>query len=756
MKSSLPFLLVAGLSNLYTAQEHSGKWTDLFSYNQIISIKQDQQNIIAATNSGLFYYNPTSGEIKKHSKANGLHNIGITAFDYNPETQTGLIGYESGAIDLISPEGTFLSVDIPIAGSYQGSKKINHIYIKGHQAVVSTNYGVSVFNLEKREFAETAFFQSGGQFVPALESFIKDNTIYTATSEGIKSHLIDIKFPIYTDWHSTPSTPIYQVDFYENTSVWAGKTKVYLAESLQPLSFNFSNIKDIVAHREYFLVFDEDKIYQISYTGDLVNSFETPTEQLSTGLLFNQNELYAGTELNGILKIDQWGSHYPHLQNGYIKPDGPFKNTATRLTLLEDKIWVAPGRKTSYYISNYQDNLGYYYYNGQEWIYPDYFKDNPNKFNILDIAVNPTNPNEIYFTNYVQLNAKGVYKMLDNELEHIFNLGGTRYYNIPEYLAFDEKNNLYSSFALYQPNKLHIGIFMIPPKAKQGNIIKTINAKENTSCILSEGPRLFIGAPRDGNNGGGLIVFDNHNTPDNTNDDFSTIIKEELPTPLGVTALALDQQGVLWIGNKKGLRILNNPMGNPTDLEPQIITIVQNGIPEELFKDSDILSIAVDSGNNKWISVNGGGVYFISADGQKVFQHFTQSNSPLPTNEVTDIKINHKTGKVYFATNKGIVAYQSDISLVGKDFGNVLIYPNPVIYKQYKGNVKIKGLAEKTHIRITDSAGNLLHQAITQNGFYEWDLRNDKGLKVASGVYFVLMTNEDGTDTATAKIAVIN
>jgi hypothetical protein len=31
-----------------------------------------------------------------------------------------------------------------------------------------------------------------------------------------------------------------------------------------------------------------------------------------------------------------------------------------------------------------------------------------------------------------------------------------------------------------------------------------------------------------------------------------------------------------------------------------------------------------------------------------------------------------------------------------------------------------------------------------------------KGARVASGMYFVLMTNEDGSDKATAKIGVVN
>ena len=85
-----------------------------------------------------------------------------------------------------------------------------------------------------------------------------------------------------------------------------------------------------------------------------------------------------------------------------------------------------------------------------------------------------------------------------------------------------------------------------------------------------------------------------------------------------------------------------------------------------------------------------------------------------------------------------------------------MVYPNPVVYAQFKGKVTIKGLAEKTNIRITDAAGNIVHSAVARSGYYEWDLNNQRGKRVASGIYFVLMTNEDASDKATAKIAVVN
>ena len=177
---------------------------------------------------------------------------------------------------------------------------------------------------------------------------------------------------------------------------------------------------------------------------------------------------------------------------------------------------------------------------------------------------------------------------------------------------------------------------------------------------------------------------------------------------------------------------------------------------EELFRDGQILQIEVDAGDHKWVSVDGGGVYYLSADGQQTIKHFTKENSPLPTNTITDIKVDKKTGKVYFVSYDGIVTYQGDVADVTSNFGNVLVYPNPVVYSNFKGKVTIKGLAEVTNIRIADAAGNVVHSAVARGGYYEWDLNNQRGTRVASGVYFVLMTNEDGSDKATAKIAVVN
>ena len=126
MKKLIPLLFLLFSAGIFAQVISSSKWTDLFSYNNVLAVREDNGKLIAATENGVFFYTPSSGEVTKLSKANGLHEVKISAFDYDATTKIGLVGYKSGAMDVITPEGITYVVDIPIASGYTGSKKINH------------------------------------------------------------------------------------------------------------------------------------------------------------------------------------------------------------------------------------------------------------------------------------------------------------------------------------------------------------------------------------------------------------------------------------------------------------------------------------------------------------------------------------------------------------------------------------------------------------------------------------------------------
>ncbi|SFI08693.1 type IX secretion system anionic LPS delivery protein PorZ [Halpernia frigidisoli] len=731
--------LFLGLSLFKSQNIGSGKWSDLFSYNNVLAMREDTDRIIAATENGIFYYTPSTGEITKLSKANGLHEVKISAFDYNPVTKIGLVGYVSGSMDVITPDGITLVVDIPIATGYNGSKKINHISISGNNAVVSVGYGVSIFKLDKKEFGDTAFFNNNGIYTVVNESVIKDNTVYAATSDGIKSHDMNVSFPIFSTWTTPVSGNFTQIAV--NEFIFASTpNQIYKgsAASFSPFGGGLNGIKDLITNSSTVLAAYGQSVSRYDVNGALQRTISA-NEEVNTGLQF-QNQIYTGTVLSGIFNE----SLQPY------KPDGPYSNISYKIDLVGKQIVVSTGGREAYN-NPLARNLGYYHFDGTHWKYPDYFKNFTGQLNTMDAVINPAKPSEIFFVNYTFTDGNmGIYKMENDVFSKLYLSTGT-FFNRIAGLSFDENNQLFAS----STDVSKLGFYNFDKATDTFNRVLVVNGKSVQKPFTSNGI-LYVMSPY---TGGGILIYNYNNTPTSLGDDSLIMLREpnNLPSQSVISA-ALDKQDVLWIGAATGLRTLQNPAGAITQDSPQAesVVILQNGLPEELFRDNAILQIAVDSGNQKWVSVDGGGAYYLSSDGQQTIQHFTKANSPIPTDNITDIKVDEKTGKVYFVTLDGIVVYQGDVVNVTSNFGDVLVYPNPVVYANYKGTVKIRGLAQKTNIRITDAAGNLVHQNVSRGGFYEWDLNNQRGRRVASGIYFVLMTNEDGTDTATAKIAVVN
>ena len=717
----------------------TSKWSDLFSYNNVLAIREDGDRLIAATENGVFYYYPATGEIKKLSKANGLHEVKITAFDYNPVTQTGIVGYQNGSMDVITPNGIFLIVDIPLATGFNGSKRINHISINGDRAVISVGYGVSIFNISRQEFGDTAFFATGGVYTIANSAVIKGDIVYAATNSGIKSHPIDSTFPVYTGWTTVLPGIFKKVDAAD-AAAFATASQVYYGSGTTwtPLPRTFANVQDVKVLNNQIVVSDQTQVYIYSTSGVQQKNFNAG-EDINTAFVYN-NALFTGTKFSGIYNE----------QKSSLKPDGPYSNTSYKISLLGNEIWVSTGFRTAFN-TPVISNLGYYHFNGSNWVYPEYFKTNSG-FNVLDVVPNPTDPSEVFFTNYLQDTQKGIYKMKNDELSKAYT-NAVPSYNRPVGCAFDENSNLFCTVA-FMDSTVGTGYYYYD-RPNDKFIAKNLNVSNGAQKPITKDGLLYIPVPRVG----GLILYNYNNTPLAAADDSYKVLTKNnnLPVP-EVISVDIDKNDDLWIGTAEGLRVLSNPKSAILEDSPQTedIIIEENGLAEELFRDANILQIASDSGNQKWVAVDGGGVFYLSSNGDNTIYHFTKSNSPLPNDTVTDIKIDEKTGKVYFVTLDGIMAYQGDVSEVTSNFGNVLVYPNPVVYAQYKGNVRIRGLAAKTNIRITDAAGNLVHSAVANGGYFEWNLANQRGVRVASGIYYVLMTNEDGTDTATAKIAVVN
>lgn len=229
-------------------------------------------------------------------------------------------------------------------------------------------------------------------------------------------------------------------------------------------------------------------------------------------------------------------------------------------------------------------------------------------------------------------------------------------------------------------------------------------------------------------------------------------------TPIYVHCLAEDRNGNIWIGTTSGplyLSMSDIKNGNNIFTQHKVPRNDNTNYADYLLDNSNIRCIAVDGANQKWFGTDNG-VYLVSDDCNTQIYHFDTDNSPLISNIVYSIAVNNNTGKVYFATDKGLCSFNNGIvgsnSEMTKD--NVYAYPNPV-KPDYTGKINIVGLSFNANIKIVSTNGTLINEGRSVGGSYSWDGCDLNGKKVASGIYMVETATESGEKGIVCKIAII-
>ena len=229
-------------------------------------------------------------------------------------------------------------------------------------------------------------------------------------------------------------------------------------------------------------------------------------------------------------------------------------------------------------------------------------------------------------------------------------------------------------------------------------------------------------------------------------------------TPIYVHCLAEDRNGNIWIGTTSGplyLSMSDIQNGNNIFTQHKVPRNDNTNYADYLLDNSNIRCIAVDGANQKWFGTDNG-VYLVSDDCNTQIYHFDTDNSPLISNIVYSIAVNNNTGKVYFATDKGLCSFNNGIvgsnSEMTKD--NVYAYPNPV-KPDYTGKINIVGLSFNANIKIVSTNGTLINEGRSAGGSYSWDGCDLNGKKVASGIYMVETATESCEKGIVCKIAII-
>lgn len=210
-------------------------------------------------------------------------------------------------------------------------------------------------------------------------------------------------------------------------------------------------------------------------------------------------------------------------------------------------------------------------------------------------------------------------------------------------------------------------------------------------------------------------------------------------------ALALDHDGMLWVGTPAGVGVVLNPSAVLSGTTPVVRNV-------SLLRDQSVYDIAVDVYNNKWLATDAG-VWVVNPDATAVLLRLTVDNSPLPSNQVRAVTIDQATGRVFLGTRAGLAVAITSARSPAASYA-LQCYPQPFVPERDEV-LTIEGLAEQSIVRILTLEGIPVARFETQSRTAYWDGRNERGELVPAGVYVVTALSAATGERAQAKILVL-
>ena len=761
MKFKIAFLLL--ICSQFVFSQQNQMWKSYYSYNEIVDVEGGFNTVFAATTNSVFYEELSLNELNIYNSINGFKPESITAIHHSNDFNKTIAGNSNGLILIVNDDGSVgtkvdIIEEVPVAPNI---KKINDLYEHNGKLYISCDYGVSVLNLSNLEFESTYFIGPAGEEVKVLQTTVLNNEIYAVTeSNGIRK--ADLNNPFlydFSQWQTfdngfwsgiiTFNNEIVAMNTNSKTFRYTGSMFVEILNQAQ------GGLK-IKTNSSEIIVTTRNNIYVINNAYSLITHIANiPSYSVNfTAATVVNNQIFIGTERNGLFSTSLLNPS--DFQN--MSPNGPERNYIFRVKKAQNFLWAVYGDYTRLYnpypldsfgISKYSDDLGW------ELIsYDNLFQAK----SISDLVINPNNNNEVYASSYFS----GLLKINDDviSLYDNSNTGSNGLESLvlsppnPGYVdirinspAFDRDGNLWVTNAFVAKSLKVLRTNGQWQSYDMSSVLPTINTGRYAPMAIDRNRTKWVPTINDGllafndtfNNKIAAINVDNGNLPDND-----------------VRCVAIDNRNQLWIGTFKGLRILSSVdrFVSDTEFTTTPIIIQEGDLAQELFFQQTILDIVVDGANNKWVSIADGGVFLVSSNGQQTIYQFTKSNSPLPSNNVNDIEIDGVTGEVFFATDMGMVSFLGTSTKPSDDLANVFVYPNPV-RPNYTGTIKIAGLTDKAVVKITDIEGNLVFETTSSGGTIEWDGTAFGNHKVASGVYMIFVSTQDGLDTTVKKVMVI-
>jgi hypothetical protein len=772
LKSFLGAIFVLAFSTAFSQQRALGTWKSFMPYGSSLGVLDAGDKVYSAAEKSIFSYDKSSGEIQIYDKASGLNDVGIKTINYDPSTKILVIAYTNNNLDLIYNGTDIYNIPDIKNGSFSGSIAINNISFYGGNAYISSDIGISVVNLTKKEISNTYIIGATGGQTKVYATTIDGTNIYAATEEGVKyAPLSSSNLQNFNSWILFGGAE--NLSTKRMTGIAAYNGKVY---AISPGTGNAPDTiceyngtiwqKDSLPDNDTIisLAVVNNNLYfstwnQVNYTGKnwKIDGSGNISSQQTQGHVRPVNWF----ESNAISwEADIWNGLFKNNQGNVEKiiPSGPFSSSVNDIEIKAGSVYISPGGADDYWFPAYNKSDGFFIYKNDEWMNSNQSSNSvlANLPAVISCAAIPT-LGKAYFASF--LYGLGEFSLEDNSIR-IYNKDNSILQPQPvvptetriSCVTADKYNNVWMGNAgVSKPIKVlkpdgSWGEFSIPSDVS--SVIKKIMVDQYDQLWM---PLRYTGAA--------LMVWSYNHTLDDPSDDSYRLLNTGdgsggLPDG-NVFSIAEDNDGNIWVGTNQGIAVYYCASSIISDgCNADQIKVERDGYIGYLFGTESVRAICVDAANRKWVGTTNG-LWLVSADGKQELLKFTVENSPLPANQITDIAIEDKTGEVFIGTAAGLVSYLGDAIAGCKDCKEALVYPNPV-KPDYAGPIAIKGLADNAYVKITDVAGTLVFQGKANGTQMVWDGRGYNGQRAKSGVYLVLSSTDLGKEKKVAKILIAN
>jgi ligand-binding sensor domain-containing protein len=749
------FLLVLSLHA--QSQQRIGQWKSFTDMKPVRNAVWVGSSIWAATSGGVFVFDTLTGQYKKFNHSNGLSSNDMRCIAVESGNRIW-VGGANGFIDTYNLQtGVWSSINAnrPNGSSQTG---IQNFFLKGDTMFVATIFGIIPFKISKWEFGDT-YASFGFLSAPVVQCVLTDEShIFVGTDRGLAVAPLTApnlsapnSWTTYTTFPGLSSNSITAFTLMRDTLVIAtdkGLGYYYNGSFGIVPSLLGTPISDLRFYGEnLYLLRNEGsgfRVESLSFLGDL-SRFIISNSSVSASSLVSASPLWISTPSNGLTRSAASGWNYYY-------PNGPTSNLFGSLVVDEEGVlWAAPGGTS---------NSGFYRYNPllPESVQWKNFSGAGYNYYRASIGAKGSIWMSSWGDGIVEIIGDTIYRKLNYYSTPSLpgtGSGSLQTYVVSSEAAVDDQGKTWISNRVSGNGRSLLRLNDDGTATFFDNQYYPTDGWFHSMVIDKNGTKWLAGdlvwEPKDASKGlNGVYVFNENLTLSGitTTGGWGHLSSAEGLKSDIVYAFAVDHDGAVWIGSSTGINIISDPI-YPKQLTPCYALLA--------YAPPSVQTIAVDALNNKWIGMNNG-VFVINADGTELLQSYSvaSTNGQLLDDNIRSIAIDQKHGIVYFGTDVGLSSLAIEPIETKKSYTELEVGPNPFILS-HEQTLTIRNLVAGSTIKIMSVSGALVKQFEAQGaGRAFWDGRDNNGILVPSGIYFIVAFAENGSQTVTGKVAVIH